>query len=169
MAQNTHDRGSSGQARSHSPSPGSRGGNQDRNQRDDGPTIDTGRVQFGKDILPTLYSDVAEDCAKEVARQIGGRNVNKGTQLRRFYDELVMLQGKVGNSADRFAVQAPFIQMMKAKVAYAMGREKVDANFDRLLRDVVDRATDHEKLVQAKLFMEAFMAFYKVHGPTKRD
>jgi CRISPR-associated protein Csm2 len=132
-------------------------------------TLDTSGIRFGPQISANLYSDVAERAAQQVAEQIGGRDSNKGTQLRRFYDELVMLQAKVGaggdESAQRFAAQAPFIQMLKAKVAYALGRKKVDANFDRLLRHVVDEIKDPATFAQARLFMEAFMAFYKVHGP----
>ena len=76
-----------------------------------------------------------------------------------------MLQAKVGSSSERFAQHEPFIQMLKAKVAYAEGRNKVDANFAALLRRVVDEAKNAATLKQARLFMEAFMAFYKVHGP----
>ena len=161
MAYPNQGRSFTGQPRPNSARPDYRGGE----ERETGPTLDTSAISFGDSINPKLYSDVAENCAKEVARQIGGREVNKGTQLRRFYDELVMLQGKVGNCKERFDAQAPYIQMLKAKVAYAVGRKKVDANFDRLLRHVVDAASDHKRLAQAKLFMEAFMAFYKVHGP----
>ena len=94
----------------------------------------------------------------------GNDRVNKSTQLRRFYDELVMWQEKVGTSADRFAELQPYIYMLKAKVAYARGREHVDANFETLMRRVIDQAVDPGTLRQAKLFMEAFMAFYKVHN-----
>ena len=149
--------------RSNASNPVYRGGDE-RPRRDDEPTIDTSRIRFGDQIAPTLYSDVAEAAARSIA-DTSMRDANKGTQLRRFYDELVMLQGKVGNSEERFQAHAPYIQMLKAKVAYAMGRKKVDGNFDRLLRHVVDQATDHRSLAQAKLFMEAFMAFYKVHRP----
>lgn len=164
MAFNNPGRSVGGQSRTNTSGPGYRGGD-DRSNRSPEPTINTARILFGEKLMPTLYSDVAEDCAKEVARRIGGRDVNTGTQLRRFYDELVMLQGKVGSSDERYDAQAPYIQMLKAKVAYAMGRNKVDVNFDRLLRHVIDQATDHKRLAQAKLFMEAFMAFYKVHEP----
>jgi len=161
MATNNTRAGFSGQRR---PNPGYRGGDE-RGPREPEATLDTSGIRFGEEISATLYSDVAERAAQQVAQQIGGHDVNKGTQLRRFYDELVMLQGKVGGSEERFAAQAPFVQMLKAKVAYAMGRKKVDANFDRLLRHVVDQIKDPSTFGQAKLFMEAFMAFYKVHGP----
>ncbi|MCC7083012.1 MAG: type III-A CRISPR-associated protein Csm2 [Burkholderiales bacterium] len=160
MATNNTRSGFPGQSR---PNPGYRDG--ERSSRDPEPTLDTSGIRFGHQISPNLYSDVAEQAAQQVAKQIGGRDVNKGTQLRRFYDELIMLQSKVGNSEDRFTANAPFVQMLKAKVAYAKGRNKVDANFDRLLRHVVDQIKNPATFSQAKLFMEAFMAFYKVYGP----
>jgi CRISPR-associated protein Csm2 len=121
------------------------------------------RIAFGQ-ISPKLYSDIAEEAAKAVG-QSGGRDRNKPAQLRRFYDELLALQEKVGGDKSRFDQHEPFIQMLKAKVAYAQGRGKVDGNFASLLGRVVDQADDPDKLKQARLFMEAFMAYYKVHGP----
>jgi CRISPR-associated protein Csm2 len=128
------------------------------------PEINVSRVVFGRNIDPKLYSDIAEETAKAIA-QGAGRDGNKPSQLRRFYDELVALQDKVRRSHERFEQHRPFIQMLKAKVAYARGRNKVDPNFVLMLGRVVDQADDPDKLKQARLFMEAFMAFYKVHGP----
>jgi CRISPR-associated protein Csm2 len=129
-------------------------------------TIDTSKIVFGAKIDPKLYSDIAEEAARSVGSG-SSREQNKPSQLRRFYDELVMLQGKVGSNGERFEQHQPFIQMLKAKVAYAEGRKKVDNKFATLLRRVVDQATDAATLKQARLFMEAFMAFYKAHGPTE--
>lgn len=137
---------------------------QPREDRDETPSIEVDDVVFGPTVVPTLYSDIAEAKAKAVSP--GPRAMkNKPTQLRRFYDELVMLQEKVGGSDERFKQQEPFIQMLKAKVAYAKGRDKVDSNFEHLLRRVIDQSRDAATLKQAKLFMEAFLAFYKVYGP----
>jgi CRISPR-associated protein Csm2 len=143
-------------------------GRSDRPQgrRDDHETaraIEVAPIRFGEKIDPHLYSDIAEEAAKALGAS--PRHKNKPTQLRRFYDELVMLQEKVGSDKGRFEEQRPFIQMLKAKVAYAKGRDKVDENFEKLVRKVVDEVKDPETLKQAKLFMEAFMAFYKVYGP----
>jgi len=126
-------------------------------------TIDTSKIVFGAKIDPKLYSDIAEAAAKDVGHDC--RDHNKPSQLRRFYDELVMLQRRVGSSSERFEQNQPFIQMLKAKVAYAEGRKKVDSKFATLLRRVVDQAEGYHTLKQARLFMEAFMAFYKIHGP----
>ena len=71
----------------------------------------------------------------------------------------------MGTSEERFVDAQPYIYMLKAKVAYSRGREHVDANFEALFRRVIDQAVSATTLRQAKLFMEAFMAFYKVHRP----
>jgi CRISPR-associated protein Csm2 len=124
-------------------------------------SVPVNRIVLG-DIDPMLYSEVAEEAAKAVGA--AGRDQNKPTQLRRFYDELVALQAKVSDQKS-FDEHLPFIQMLKAKVAYAKGRQKVDQQFVALLNRVINEARDPRALKQARLFMEAFMAFYKIHGP----
>ena len=123
----------------------------------------TDDIVFGAKPDPRLFSDIAEQKAKEIAEE-GGKEVNKSAQLRRFYDELVMWQEKVGDSDERFDQLAPYIYMLKAKVAYAKGRGHVGGKFEAMLRRVIDQAINANTLRQAKLFMEAFMAFYKVHN-----
>jgi CRISPR-associated protein Csm2 len=125
-------------------------------------SVPLNRIVFGE-IDPMLYSEVAEEAAKAVGAGVG-RDQNKPTQLRRFYDELVALQAKVSDQKS-FDEHLPFIQMLKAKVAYAKGRQKVDEQFVALLNRVINEARDPRALKQARLFMEAFMAFYKIHGP----
>jgi CRISPR-associated protein Csm2 len=142
----------------------SRQGRDDRRPPPQAPVINVSRIVFGKEINAKLYSDIAEEAAKAVAGDKHG-NKNKPSQLRRFYDELLALQDKVGSEKERFDQYLPFIQMLKAKVAYAKGRDKVDEAFCALLNRVIDQADNFQKLKQARLFMEAFMAFYKVHGP----
>jgi CRISPR-associated protein Csm2 len=119
-------------------------------------------VAFGSKIDLKLYSDIAERAALNVAQD---RNKNKPAQLRRFYDELVLLHDKIVREPAKFEAQRPFIQMLKAKVAYATGRGNVDETFRSLLCRVVDQSVDVDTLRQARLFMEAFMAFYKVYRP----
>ncbi len=136
-----------------------------RGDRDQQPSIDVSKIRFSDPVEQKLYSDIAEEAAKTVSPGQRAQK-NKPTQLRRFYDELVLLQERVASDDEKFEQQAPFIQMLKAKVAYARGRDKVDANFEKLLRHVIDEVKNPQTLKRAKLFMEAFMAFYKVHGPT---
>lgn len=137
----------------------------ERPPREDTATLNVDDIRFGEKPDPRLFAEIAEEKAAHVATS-GGGETNKSTQLRRFYDELVMWQEKVGASDERFAELQPYICMLKAKVAYARGRKPplVDLNFEKMLRRVIDQCTNAATLRQAKLFLEAFMAFYKVHN-----
>lgn len=128
-------------------------------------TISVADVQL-KNIPATLFSDIAENKARTVHEAGGGKN-NKSTQLRRFYDELVMWYERVqfertpAERSAKYEEVAPFIQMLVAKVAYARGREHVDECFETLFAHLVRQISDADSLRHAKLFMEAFMGFYK--------
>jgi len=144
------------------------GGNYDRNSRPPAPTIDISDVHFGDAMPELLFADIAQKKAQIVA-EAGrlARGKNKSTQLRKFYDELVMWHEKVAfeQSADKRLVKykelAPYVKMMKAKVAYARGRDHVDECFEKLFAHVIGQISSPESLKHAKLFMEAFMGFYK--------
>lgn len=135
--------------------------------RQDAPriTLTTADIRL-KDIPATLFSDIAQEKAATVF-QAGEGKKNKSTQLRRFYDELVMWYERVqfertpAERATKYQEVAPFIQMLVAKVAYAKGREHVDECFETLFAHLVRQISDADSLRHAKLFMEAFMGFYK--------
>jgi CRISPR-associated protein Csm2 len=118
-------------------------------------------------VTPELYAGVAEAKAKAIAAS-GGNDQNKNTQLRRFYNELIQWNEKVNTTgtiserADRYKKFAPLVKMLHAKVVYAQGRNRVDKNFVIMFRQVINEIKDPDTLHQAKLFMEAFMGFYKV-------
>jgi len=142
------------------------GGNYDRNSRPPAPSIDVGDIRFGEAMPELLFADIAREKACAIAQAGAGRK-NKSTQLRRFYDELVMWHEKVAfeQSADKkrgkYRELAPYVKMMKAKVAYARGRDHVDESFEKLFAHVITQIDSPETLQHAKLFMEAFMGFYK--------
>jgi CRISPR-associated protein Csm2 len=129
--------------------------------------IDVRDIRLGN-IDEHLYADIAEAKAKFLAEN-SGREANKSTQLRRFYDELVLWNEKVNGrgTADeregRYKELAPLIKMLNAKVVYAEGRKHVDKNFVSLFRQTLAEIRNPRTLEQAKLFMEAFMGFYKAY------
>lgn len=139
-------------------------------QRQSTPEINTADIRLGEAISDQLYASVAEAKAKFLADNKSGE-ANKGTQLRRFYDELNLWHEKVNGVGEaetrqaRYQEFAPLIKMLNAKVAYARGRKHVDENFERLLRHLIGQVKDPATLAQAKLFMEAFMGFYKAFNP----
>lgn len=124
--------------------------------------IDLSGVQFGATLDPQLFNEIAKRCAETVG---ANDRRNKPSQLRRFYDELVMWATKVEQQPARFAEYQPFILMLNAKAAYADGRELVDRNFVKLLEHCLRQATDDRTLGLVKLFFEAFLGFYKEVRP----
>ncbi|MEZ5537175.1 MAG: type III-A CRISPR-associated protein Csm2 [Thiolinea sp.] len=125
------------------------------------PELDTTAIRFDE-VDADLFSEVAENTARVIA---ANRSSNKATQLRRFYDEIVMWDNKVMMYQSRFNEYLPFIRMLNAKVAYAKGRKLVDDNFTKLLSHCLGQVNTPEQMQTFKLFMEAFMGFYKVERP----
>ena len=120
------------------------------------------RITFDK-ISADLFDSIANEAARSVADS--KNHVNKPTQLRRFYDEIVMWNDKLQNHRDKYPEYIPFIKMLNAKVAYAKGRNHVDDNFKDLMSHCMSELdnTNVETFFHFKLFMEAFMGFYKSH------
>ena len=119
-------------------------------------------IQFGGSLNPDLFSDIARKKAQQLA---GDERSNKPTQLRRFYDELVLWETRTSQQPGKFAEFLPFIRMMNAKAAYAEGRKLVNADFVALMRHTLGEVKDPETLTHCKLFWEAFMGFYKQVRP----
>jgi CRISPR-associated protein Csm2 len=130
------------------------------------PTISVSDIKLQAPLPVELFAAIAEDKAVAVAQAGGGRK-NKSTQLRKFYDELVMWFDKVHlertkeAKIGKYTEIAPFIKMMNAKVAYAKGREHVDECFEQMFSHLIRQIDSPDTLKHAKLFMEAFMGFYK--------
>ena len=112
-----------------------------------------------------LFAKTAEDAAKMIANSSNQR-MNKATQLRGFYDEILNWEQRSRQlDKEQFKAQLPLIHMLIAKVAYAGARGNVSPDFEKLIRDCISQVTDKTTLKHCKLFFEAFMGFYKVYGP----
>ncbi|MCP4287205.1 MAG: type III-A CRISPR-associated protein Csm2, partial [Gammaproteobacteria bacterium] len=103
-----------------------------------------------------LFNTIAHNAAKAVAGDNYNQK-NKPTQLRQFYDELVMWEEKTRQDKKRFPEYLPFIRMLNAKAAYAKGRNHVDQNFVELVSHCVGQVNSPDTLRNFKLFFEAFM------------
>ena len=89
------------------------------------------------------------------------RNMNKSTQIRRFYDELVGWQERIGDDEEKFKELEAFIKMLNAKVAYAKGRTLVDEQFESWFRDCIKSTTSAIALKHFRLHFEAVLGFLK--------
>ena len=125
--------------------------------------LNINEIKFGNDKSAEIFSDIAQRAAKHIKTN---KNVNKTTQLRKFYDELAMWNDRVQlvreNKQGKFQERMPFIKMLKAKVAYAEGRKHVDKSFSEVFNRCIDQINNVETLRDAKLFMEAVMGFCKL-------
>ena len=125
--------------------------------------LNINEIKFGNEKSAEIFSDIAQRAAKHIKTN---KNLNKTTQLRKFYDELAMWNDRVQlvreNKAGKFQELMPFIKMLKAKVAYAEGRKNVDKNFSDIFNRCIDQINNVETLRDAKLLMEAVMGFCKL-------
>lgn len=121
-------------------------------------------ISFKEPLSPDLFDRTAHEHAKRVGLQDGGKqkNENKPTQLRRFYDELLLWEERVAQAPEKFDECLPFIRMINAKTAYAQGRKLVDPVFADLMRETLAAVTDAKSLTHCKTFWEAFMGYYKL-------
>jgi len=117
-------------------------------------------------IDPLLFSETAEKFAREIGGEgKKGRNLNKGTQLRRFFDEIVRLQSQAKNDAEKWSNLLPYIHMLVSKAAYAEGRKLVSSSFVNLIKSGINQIETPRDLNVFTNFFESFMGFYKLYGP----
>jgi CRISPR-associated protein Csm2 len=133
------------------------------------------KIAFYKDktkgiIEPKLFSDIAEQTAADIAKsgqtQTRDGKVrldhNKRTQIRKFYDEVLRLNGSVKSNPNDWDVVLPYINMLIAKAAYANGRNKlVTDDFVDLLKDCIGQVQRPSDLDVFANFFESFMGFYR--------
>jgi len=126
-------------------------------------------ISFKKDDdgnLPSnLFCDFAQQAAKDIAGNGNKFTGNKPTQLRRFFDEIIMWNEKLNQCDDKekkFNEYLPFIRMLNAKAAYAKGRKLINDDFVTLLSHCINQVKTADDFYILKLFFEAFMGFYKL-------
>ncbi|MCP4691136.1 MAG: type III-A CRISPR-associated protein Csm2 [Desulfobacterales bacterium] len=129
-------------------------------------------ITFWKDkdsgkIDPELYSTHAEALAQKMADDNNrSRRVNKRTQIRKFYDEVVRLDAITTARSGEWDNVAPLVHMLVAKAAYANGRDLVSKGFADFIRSSVRQVEKPGDLSLFANFFEAFMGFYRLHGPS---
>ncbi len=136
------------------------------------PEIKLWKNRDKKIIDPTLYSDIAEQMAKEMKNdlEMSRRRVNKRTQIRKFYDEVVRLDTEAkrldmnsDNGREKWDNILPMVHMLVAKAAYARGRDLVSQNFSDFIRSSVKQVSEPVDLSVFANFFEAFMGFYRLY------
>ena len=106
-----------------------------------------------------LFNDEAEAVANRLNQ--AASTLNKPTQIRRFYDELVGWQERIDGDDEKFRQYEAFIKMLNAKVAYAKGRKLVDDEFVAWFRLCIKTTTSARALDHFRLHFEAVLGFLK--------
>jgi CRISPR-associated protein Csm2 len=121
-------------------------------------------------INPKLFSDKAKEIAeifKEERKDPKSRKdndkINKTTQIRKFYDELLRIRGLI-KSEDDFKKQLAYIYMIKAKVAYSKGRKLVSDAFYNFI-NILDKVNTLQDFDIFLNLYEAIIAYYKMLNP----
>lgn len=125
-------------------------------------------IQFYKDkgrraINPTLFSTIAEERASTVYKS-GGREANRRSQLRKFYDEVLRLNMLVKTNPTDWDNILPFVNMLIAKAVYAQGRNKVSEDFVRMIKEGITQVQKKDDLDIFANFFEAFMGYYRQYN-----
>jgi len=140
------------------------GSNRRSGRHEDAPQIDVSLINFSaKDSR--LFDEVANQSAQVISEpQL--KDANKSTQLRGFYNEVVIWDQKIRQNPEKYTEYLPLVKMLNAKVAYARGRKLVDDNFLTLIRHCISQLDDNDKqsLYTFKLFLEAVMGFHKMYA-----
>lgn len=126
-------------------------------------------MNFWKDkrnklIEPELFSTIAENIAKKVADD-GSRTINKRSQIRKFYDEVLNFSARVGKDSTGFEKMLPYLKMLNAKAAYAKGRGLISDSFKNFISDSLKQINDIDDFEVFLGLFEAFMGYYRLYRP----
>lgn len=116
-----------------------------------------------KELDPELFSTKAEAFARQISGE-ASRTINKGTQLRKFFDEILRLNTLAQAQDADWNLILPQVHMVIAKTAYAQGRKLVSQSFVNHVRQGIEQIEAPEDLRIFSNHMEAFMGFYKMYN-----
>lgn len=127
-------------------------------------------IKFWKDkskrqIDTELFSDkankLAEDIYKEQQQSRG--KANKPTQIRKFYDEVLRFDSMLKTNPSDFENILPYLKMLNAKAAYALGRDLVSKGFKDFISTSLNQIKDKDDFDAFAGLFEAFMGYYKFY------
>ncbi|MBI5326740.1 MAG: type III-A CRISPR-associated protein Csm2 [Deltaproteobacteria bacterium] len=124
-------------------------------------------VKFWKDkakkqIDPDLFSSKAEGLAKKIFEE-GNNKTNKPTQIRKFYDEVLLFDSMLKTNPADFENILPYLKMLNAKAAYSMGRDLVSKGFKDFIFASLNQIKDEDDFDAFAGLFEAFMGYYKFY------
>lgn len=106
-----------------------------------------------------IFGICAEGFAKMVDRE-GGDRKNKSTQIRRFFEEVVLWDERCASKTEEeFKSVIPFIQLLRSKVHYSKGRDLISQGLMDVLSHLFQQVKSPTTLTHARRFMEASIGY----------
>lgn len=122
---------------------------------------DKGKKQIDAELFSDKANKLAEDIYKEQQQSRG--KANKPTQIRKFYDEVLRFDSMLKTNPADFDNILPYLKMLNAKVAYAMGRDLVSKGFKDFISTSLNQIKDKDDFDAFAGLFEAFMGYYKFY------
>ena len=119
-----------------------------------------------KQVDPDLFSIRAEALAKRVFEE-GNNKLNKPTQIRKFYDEVLRFDSMIKTNPTEFENILPYLRMLNAKAAYAVGKELISKGFKDFISVSLNKIKDKDDFDAFAGLFEAFMGYYKFFRPSE--
>lgn len=110
-------------------------------------------------LTEDLLKKEPEALAIEFVKQ--GKAKITSTQIRKFYDDLVLLQSKVRTGMNFEEKILPLIKMTEAKIAYSVGRGVLAKLFYDRIFPYIERIQTKEDFDNFILFYQAVIAYMK--------
>lgn len=122
---------------------------------------DKSKKQIDAELFSDKANKLAEDIYKEQQQSRG--KANKPTQIRKFYDEVLRFDSMLKTNPTDFDNILPYLKMLNAKVAYAMGRDLVSKGFKDFISTSLNQIKDKDDFDAFAGLFEAFMGYYKFY------
>ncbi|MGB9736094.1 MAG: type III-A CRISPR-associated protein Csm2 [bacterium] len=123
------------------------------------------RDKTKKQLDPDLFSTKADELANQIAQKNKINNkLNNPTQIRKFYDEVIRFNSIVKTNPNDFENILPYLKMLNAKVAYAMGRGLLSEEFKDFISTSLNQIKDKDDFDAFAGLFEAFMGYYKLYA-----
>lgn len=126
-----------------------------------------------KGIIKTeMLEAFAEKEAKKLSNATIKNRDTTTTQLRKFFNEVKALEKRLkdnGDTDEYFSKIMPLVKMLKAKIHYSFGRDKVPKEFEEFILTKVDNVRDKNDFKAFVLHFEAVVGyFYGLESLSKR-
>lgn len=108
--------------------------------------------------------------AKKNKKEQKNKNLDKYTQLRKFYDELLKIQIKMENNKDiDIKIFLTSIYMIASKAAYALARGKLSEKFSSFIELNVKNIMTKEDIDKFIMYYEAILGYVKYFDSFEND